>query len=171
MPKRRTTRRSNAFSSHRLSADAALVIAEETKSGGSAVAAPCHTGTAVFASRTAVYPASGNPRIPAPSAAASPTAASGPRRCLRRIAATLAHPPNPASTQLPTLIGEVGRKTRSMFMKRDGRPRSSTRRAALTTAPPAAINRVRSTRPARNGLADQRAAAPNAAEAPARPPT
>src|SRR5207302_4857103 len=88
-PNRRTTRASNGFSSHNSSADAALVTAEATNSGGSVVAEARHRGTAVFASRTAVYPAKGSPNAPAPSPAASPIAASGPLRYVRNSAETL----------------------------------------------------------------------------------
>ena len=117
-----------------------------------------------------MYPASGNPRMPAPIAAPLPMAPRGPV-CRERSAAIVEAPPNPASSQLPTLMGEVGRKTRSMFKNREGRPRSSIKRAALTAAPPAAMRRVLRTSPPRSGDPDQVAAAPSAADAPATPPT
>jgi len=47
--------------------------------------------------------------------------------------------PNEATTQLPTLIGEVTLKTRSMFRKRSGRPRSEISSRGLTASAAEAI--------------------------------
>src|SRR5215831_13731748 len=67
--------------------------------------------------------------------AARPSALPRPVTSLR--AAIAAAPPNAARVHEPMLIGEVGRKTRSMLAKRHGRPRSDTSSAGLTAAPAA----------------------------------
>src|SRR5207245_9401731 len=103
MPHRPTARRSSAFRSQRSRTQAALVTAEAMKRGGSHVRAPCQTGTAVLESRTAVYPASGTPSTPAPTAAPSPIAARGPARRPRNRAAVVESAPTPARRQLPLL--------------------------------------------------------------------
>src|SRR3954454_8571867 len=50
-------------------------------------------------------------------------------------AAVVLAPPETPRIQLPTLIGEVTLKTRNMFRKRSGRPRSEISSAGLTTSP------------------------------------
>src|SRR5690348_17753810 len=68
---------------------------------------------------------------------------------------------------VPTLIGEVGLNTRSMFRNRSGRPRSLTSSSGLTfTAAAATSEEVR----ARERLPAIRAASDRLADAPARPP-
>src|SRR5271157_4469989 len=62
------------------------------------------------------------PSRPAPSVAAVP--AFGKIPVISDTAAAPATGPYPASSQEPTLIGELGLKTRSMFANRPGRPRS-----------------------------------------------
>ncbi len=54
------------------------------------------------------------------------------------FSAAAARPPGPyaARTQVPTLIGEVGLATRSMWWNRSGRPRSATRNHMLASRPP-----------------------------------
>ena len=76
-----------------------------------------------------------------PSAVAAAVAAApvrGSRPVTAHAAATVDAPPNPDSSQDPTLIGEVGLATRSMFRNRSGRPRSCTRAAPDSAIAPAA---------------------------------
>jgi hypothetical protein len=68
---------------------------------------------------------------------------------------------------VPTLIGDVGFSTRSMFTNRSGRPRSLISAANETVTAALAHNRAR---PARRGRAEASAAAARIEEAPARPP-
>ena len=82
-------------------------------------------------------------------------------------AAALDAPPETSSIQDPTLIGEVTLKTRNMFRKRSGRPRSETSSAGLTmsaTAP------TYSERLASVSLPAIRATRLSTDEPPARPP-
>src|SRR5437660_570127 len=144
----------------------ALAAALAAKTAGSRWRARAQTGTEVWPSSTAVYVARTGPRSPAAAPAARPRR--GARPVTSDAAAAAAAPPNSASVHEPTLIGDGGRKTRSMFAKRSGRPRSEIRSRGLTAAPAAAATRaLRASRrcPARS------AARPRTAEAPARPPT
>ncbi len=85
----------------------------------------------------AVYVQTPGPRTAAPAVAAAP--ARGSRPVTAQAAEAPAAPPNPDRSQEPTLIGEVGLNTRSMFTKRSGRPRSATRATPdRPTAPTAA---------------------------------
>jgi hypothetical protein len=68
---------------------------------------------------------------------------------------------------VPTLIGDVGLNTRSMFTNRSGRPRSLIRAANETVTAALAHSRARV---ARRGRADASAAAARIEDAPARPP-
>ncbi len=70
----------------------------------------------------AVYVATAGPIAPAASVAARPSPGYSPETSL--AAAIPATGPNPLSTQVPTLIGEVTLNTRNMLRKRSGRPRS-----------------------------------------------
>src|SRR3954469_6535468 len=75
--------------------------------------------------------------------------------------------PYAASSQLPTLIGDVGLATRSMLANRSGRPRSATRQPAPAVTAAAATTRAgrtRATAPAAS------AAAASVDDAPASPP-
>ena len=76
------------------------------------------------------------PSRPAPRVAAVPAAGRIP--VTSDTAAAPATGPYPASSQEPTLIGELGLKTRSMFANRAGRPRSWTRAAADRLIAPSA---------------------------------
>ena len=69
--------------------------------------------------------------------------------------------------QVPTDIGEVGLKTRSMLRNRSGRPRSATSASRLTVMAPVAP--IRAPR-ARAGRPDRSAPAPSNDEPPAMPP-
>jgi hypothetical protein len=75
--------------------------------------------------------------------------------------------PEAVRIQVPTLSGEVTLKTRSMFRKRAGRPRSLIRSGGPAATPPNATNvavRASARFPAR------RAPRARVADAPARPP-
>lgn len=96
-------------------------IADPVNRTGNERREPCQRGTAVHAMRTAVYPASGAPKRPARSDVPAPSGAvnlrfreKGPVRGAKSNARPL-DAPKSESTQLPTLIGDVGRKTRSML--------------------------------------------------------
>ena len=82
-------------------------------------------------------------------------------------AASPAAGPNEERIQVPTLIGEVGLKTRSMLRNRAGRPRSEIRRGGLTDTPASAASRAFL---ARASLPLKRATRARSADAPARPP-
>lgn len=113
----------------------------------------------------AVYEASGAPTRAAPVSAATftfgnlPASSSAPAAPLAVAVA--------ASSQLPTLMGEVTLKTRSMFRNRSGRPRSETRSAGETVSAPSPTSRL-----VRASLSfpAARAASESAADAPPRPP-
>ena len=105
------------------------------------------------------------PSKPAPNVAAVPAAGRIP--VTSDTAAAPATGPYPASSQEPTLIGELGLKTRSMFVNRAGRPRSCTRAAADRLIAPRALSLA--TR-ARSWWPDRCALAASTDEAPARPP-
>src|ERR1700760_3256405 len=105
------------------------------------------------------------PSRPAPRVAAAPAAGSIP--VTSDTAAAPATGPYPASSQEPTLIGELGLKTRSMLVKRAGRPRSWTRAAADRLIAPSAVSLA--TR-ATSRWPDTCALAASTEEAPARPP-
>ncbi len=86
----------------------------------------------------AVYVQTPGPTTAAPAVAAAP--AFGSRPVTAQAAEAAAPPPNADISQEPTLIGEVGLNTRSMFRKRSGRPRSATRATPdRPIAPTAAI--------------------------------
>src|SRR5204862_1434712 len=101
---------------------------------GSSRQPSCHAGTAVSASRAAVYVQTSGP------SAADVAVAAAPRRWKRPSAAVAADTPMagpyPASVQEPMLIGELGFNMRSMLAKRAGRPRSWIRAAAETPIAP-----------------------------------
>ena len=83
------------------------------------------------------------------------------------MAAAPDRPPKAPRTQLPTLIGEVGFRTRNMFRKRAGRPRSTISKGGDTAAPTkATTSALRASR----ALPATRAPKASTAEAPARPP-
>ncbi len=82
-------------------------------------------------------------------------------------AASPAAGPNPASSQDPTLIGDVGLTTRSMLTKRSGRPRSRTRATADSEIDPRATSLAARAVTGRR-LSSEPAA--TSAEPPARPP-
>ncbi len=115
---------------------------------GSSGYASCHDGTAVSASSTPVYVASAGAVTAAATPAACPTGGSsrrpspstprsGSSGAASAIAASPAAGPNTLRIQVPTDIGEVTFATRSMWWKRDGRPRSLTRKYVLAPPPPA----------------------------------
>src|SRR5579872_4654161 len=83
----------------------------------------CHTGMAELATSTPVYPAKAAPNVPEKYPATWPIAPGNPRRPMRRPVA-IAEGAAALRIQAPRFIGDVGRKTRSMFMNRDGRPKS-----------------------------------------------
>src|ERR1700674_4051549 len=91
----------------------ALADALPTNTKGSCSRASCHTGTDVSATSTAVYVHKGRPNIAAPSSPRRPIGRSHP--VTSDADASPRAPPNTESTQLPTLIGDVGLKTRSML--------------------------------------------------------
>ena len=113
----------------------ALADALAPKSHGSSRRASCQTGTAVFARSVPVYVESAGPTSAATVSAATLTGFSTPSSS--SAAAVPDAVPETNRTQLPTLIGEVTLKTRSMFRKRSGRPRSETRSTGLTRSPAA----------------------------------
>src|ERR1035438_2495974 len=76
------------------------------------------------------------PRAVAPNVARAP--ARGSRPVTAQAPAAPAHGPYKASSQEPTLIGDVTLNTRNMFTKRSGRPRSCTSAAADNPMAPAA---------------------------------
>src|ERR1700675_2425378 len=76
------------------------------------------------------------PTSAAPAAAGAPP--SGSRPVTAQAAAAADAPPNAEISQEPTLIGEVGLNTRSMFRKRSGRPRSATKATPDRPIAPAA---------------------------------
>ena len=71
---------------------------------------------------TPVYVAITGPSAAAASWAARPTR--GNDRAISQPAAVICAAERRASVHVPTLIGDVGLSTRSMFRKRSGRPRS-----------------------------------------------
>src|ERR1700746_3698418 len=77
------------------------------------------------------------PNRPAPKVAAVPAAGRIP--VTSDTAAAPATAPYPVSSQEPTLIGELGLKTRSMLVNRAGRPRSWMRAAADRLIAPRAL--------------------------------
>jgi hypothetical protein len=82
--------------------------------------------------RTPVYVLSGSP-----SSAEAPSATSFTRgaRCVASSAAArVVTPPLAPSSHEPTLIGEVGLKTRNMLRNRSGRPRSAIRSGGATSS-------------------------------------
>ena len=100
------------------SAEPALIAEPAANTNGSSWRASCHTGIAVSATSTAVYVASAGPANPAawdtfPSRGIRPN----------HVRATPSVIVAPAALRIhePTLIGDVGLNTRSMFRKRDGR--------------------------------------------------
>src|SRR6201989_1204423 len=105
------------------------------------------------------------PSRPAPRVAAVPAAGRIP--VTSDTAAVPATGPYPVSSQEPTLIGELGLKTRSMLVNRAGRPRSWTRAAADRLIAPRAVSLV--TR-ATSRWPDRWALAASTEEAPARAP-
>ena len=105
------------------------------------------------------------PSRPAPRVAAVPAAGRIP--VSSDTAAAPATGPYPASSQEPTLIGELGLKTRSMLVNRAGRPRSWTRAAADRLIAPSALTLAAR---ASSRWPDRWAAAASTEEAPARPP-
>ena len=93
--------------------------------------------------------------------------APGRRPVTSQTAAAPATGPYPASSQEPTLIGELGLNTRSMFANRAGRPRSLIRATAdRLMAPSALIFAAR----ASGRYPDSWAPAASTDDAPARPP-
>src|SRR5205085_3705950 len=151
------------------SSEAAEDMAPDTNSRGRDLRVACHTGTAVFETRTAVYALRGSPATPDNIPPPRPTAPTTPRQSPNRAAAT-----DPgvlmARTHEPTLMGEVGRNTRSMLRNRSGRPRSFTSSAVPATSPSAEIHRHRVTSPSRSSLSTISATIPRTAAAPAAPP-
>ena len=125
-----------------------------------------------------MYTASSGPKAAASSPAGPSTKRSTDRsgpsgsrspviRSTSAAAATAAPPLKAVRIHEPRLIGEVSLITRSMFTKRSGRPRSSTRATAPTlTAPSAASRQLR--RSASRPLSCAPAA--STAEPPATPP-
>ena len=87
-----------------------------------------------------------------------------PRSADGRTSATAARAqpgPKPTRIQVPTLIGELGLATRSIWWKRSGRPRSAISRPMLTSRAaklPRLPARRRSGRPVRSAPAASRAA-------------
>jgi hypothetical protein len=103
---------------------------------------------------------------------AAPAVPSAPRRGRRPVtadsAASVTAGAYAVSSHEPTLIGEVGLKTRSMLTKRSGRPRSWTSSTAASVTPPAAP--ILPTR-ASAGRSVKCAPAASTDELPASPPT
>ena len=119
----------------------------------------------MFAISAPVYVASGGP---AAKEAASASAFSGFAIPSSSSAAAVPDaPPETKRIQLPTLIGDVTLKTRSMLRKRSGRPRSEMSSAGETTS--AAAPRKRLVRASRS-LPVTRATPCNTDDAPAMPP-
>ena len=88
-----------------------------------------------------VYVVSGGPAAAETISAATLTDFSFPSSS--STAAVFEAPPEMKRVQLPTLIGEVTLKTRSMLRKRSGRPRSEINNAGPTTSAAAPMKRVR----------------------------
>src|SRR5258706_14659489 len=101
----------------------ALAIADAPNRIGRIRRDSCHTGIAEFATRTPVYVAKPAPKMPETYPKTSPMYVSRPPRLASRPAITAA---GAAVERIhtPMFIGDVGRNTRSIFRKRDGRPRS-----------------------------------------------
>src|SRR5450631_2695935 len=76
------------------------------------------------------------PTTTAPAVATAP--ALGSRPVTAQAADAAAAPPNAEISQEPTLIGELGLSTRSIFRKRSGRPRSATSATPDSPMAPAA---------------------------------
>src|SRR4051795_11742382 len=114
----------------------AVAAALAPNSHGSSSRASLHTGIAVFATSAPVYVASGGPETNDASSASAFRRGSLPQSS--STAAAFDAPPETTRIQLPTLIGEVTLKTRSMFRKRSGRPRSEMSRSgdAISIAAP-----------------------------------
>jgi len=85
--------------------------------------------------------------------------------------ATTAAVENATSVQAPPVIALCGLKTRSMYRKRDGRPRSMTRRRGEISAPAAAMVRASETIFESSPQRVMRAASARTAAAPPAPPT
>src|SRR5256886_17278758 len=102
------------------------------------------------------------PSRPAPRVAAVPAAGRIP--VTSDAAAAPATGPYPASSQEPTLIGELGLNTRSMCVNRPGRPRSWTRAPADRLIAPSALTFAT---PASSPWPGPLALAPRPQEAPA----
>ncbi len=109
-----------------MAAAPALAAELAANTNGSSRRASCQTGIAVSETSVAVYTESG-----APSRAETASASTFSRGARSSDVA----PPLVARIQEPTLIGEVTLKTRSMFRKRSGRPRSEISSAGLTASP------------------------------------
>src|SRR5207248_3868534 len=125
----------------------------------------CQTGIAVSAMSVPVYVARGGPVRNDTASAAHLSGLRTPSRL--SVAAVADAPLETNRIQEPTLIGEVTLKTRSMFRKRSGRPRSEIRSAGLTRSASALRKRLRR---ASVSLPPIRAARLKTDEAPASPP-
>ena len=102
----------------------------------------------MFASSAPVYVASGGPLANDTASASVFSGFSTPSSS--SAAAVFDAPLDTNRIQLPTLIGEVTLKTRSMFRNRSGRPRSETRRigeASSIAAPTKRLVRARRSLP------------------------
>src|SRR5438270_13628194 len=114
------------------------IRAEPTSTKGSWRSAPGNPGTAVSLRSAAVYEARNAAKNDAEIAPAVVTRLN--RGVTTPIAANADEDPKPASNHEPTLIGEVGLKTRNMFKNRDGFPRSCTRATPDSAAPAVATS-------------------------------
>src|SRR6185437_263272 len=143
----------------------ALSAAPEPNTNGSMRRASCHTGTAVLATRAAVYVDSG--RASSAAAGLATRAARGHIPVHASAAASVVAAPLAPRIHDPTLLGEVTLTIRNMFMNRLGRPRSEIRNSGLTEIP---ASEAAQARRARTSLprAPERNASP--AEAPPSPP-
>src|SRR3954452_9908057 len=116
----------------------AAMAADPTNTNGSSRYASCQAGTAVSLSSAAVYEATNGAQRAAENA---PAVVRGLNRGVTTpMAANADEDPKPASNHEPTLIGEVGLKTRNMLKNRDGFPRSCTRATPDIAAPAVATS-------------------------------
>ena len=141
-----------------------LAAADPVNTNGSSSRTSFHPGTAVCDRSTAVYEATPGAMAAAdsPSGRASRFSRRAGQVCRHRrgtssfTAAAPTPGPNAVRIHVPTLIGDVGLTTRSMWWNRSGRPRSLTRNHRLASSPanePSQLTRRSAGRPVRSAPA------------------
>src|SRR4051794_5508630 len=149
----------------RVAAAPALARALPANANGSSRRPSYQTGTDVSDTSTAVYVQSAGPSAADVAEAASCTRGSTPKISQTTTAVSAA--PLTLRIHVPRFIGDVGLKTRSMFMNRSGRPRSLIRSTGLTATPAKAVSDAAR---AIRRLPARRAANASMDDAPAMPP-